>query len=160
MSYLVSFRDGRIAIRASAKAAALGELMSIAADGRLAGDESTALRRAVLHAGTLETALRAFGWDSYVDATGDVVNAWMTGDELAYSEEMLRALVSRIEPGSFVEFIGEDGDIWRWSFTGRHMIETYPELLWPPTSTGRWARALQVLRARAAALRVRRRAAP
>jgi hypothetical protein len=153
MSYSVTFREGSIALRAGAKSAALSALVSLAADGRLASADNGRLCRAMLRATTLESALRAFGWDSCSDAAGDIVHTWMIGDELDHSEEMFRALVPHIEPGSHVEFIGEDGDIWRWSFTGQHMIETYPEFIWPLPPTARWARVWQLLRARVMMLR-------
>jgi hypothetical protein len=158
MSYSVTFRDGSIAVRASAKPAALRALISLAAAG-ITGDDVDRLDSAVLRASTLETALRAFGWDSSSDTTGDIVHAWMIGDELGYSEDMFRALAPHIEPGSYAEFIGEDRDIWRWRFDGRHVIETYPDFVWPTTPTGGWARACDLLRARVTAFRARRRAA-
>jgi len=159
MSYSVTFRDGSIAIRASAKPAALAALVSLAASRTIAGDDRERLCPAVLCATTLATALSAFGWDSCSDAAGAIVHAWMIGDNLGYSEAMFRALAPHIEPGSYVEFIGEDGDIWRWTFDRRHVIETYPDFVWSSTTTRKWARVRHLLRARVTAFRARRRAA-
>jgi len=159
MSYSVTFRDGSVAIRASAIPASLGALMSLAADDKIVGDDSDELRHAVLVSTTLESALRAFGWDSHSDAEGDILHVWTAREELGYSEAMFGALASHIEPGSYVEFIGADGDVWRWSFDGRQVIETYPDFVWPSTPTRECARLIHLLRARVTAFRAWRRAA-
>lgn len=157
MAYSVNFLDGNIAIRASAKPAALAALMSLAADDSIVRDAE--VLRPLLASTTLEDALRAFDWDSHTDQAGDVVHMWMTDDQLDHSEAMFRALAPHIEPGSYVEFAGEDGDIWRWSFESQHVIETYPQFLWPPAATRHRARTIRALRARVIALRARWRAA-
>ena len=157
MPYSVNFRDGSIAIRASAKPAALGALMTLVADDSIVCDAE--VLRPLQASTTLEDALRAFDWDSYTDQGGDVVQMWMAGDQLDHSEAMFRALAPHIERGSYVEFTGEDGDIWRWSFDSRHVIETYPQFLWPPAANHHRRRTIRALRARVTALRARWRAA-
>jgi hypothetical protein len=139
MGYSVSYREGNIVIRAAAQPSAFAALASLATDARFVKEDNRLLSRAPVCATSLESALRLFGWHSQSDGAGDLVHVWMAGSELAYSEDMFLALAPSIDSGGYVEFIGEDGDIWRWSFTGRDMIETYPDLHWPvePRNTSR-----------------------
>ena len=131
MGYSVSYGDGNIVIRAAAQPSALAALSSLATDAPFVKEDNRQLSHALAGATSLESALRLFGWQSESDGAGDLVHVWMVGSELAYSEDMFLALASSIDCGGYVEFVGEDGDIWRWSFTGRDMIETYPALRWP-----------------------------
>lgn len=158
MGYLVTYRDGSIVIRAAAQPSALAALSSLANDGRFVKDDHRQLSRALARATNIESAFRLFGWRSQSDHAGNVVHVWMVGSDLAYSEDMFLALAPYIDSGGYVEFVGEDGDIWRWSFTGRDMVEAYPDLPWPAercTTPG--VRIVQPLRAVVAALRARAR---
>lgn len=134
MGYLVQYRYGTLEVKADLTSAALAALHDLVARPDFAGVNGAGLRHRVLATSTVQTALAAFGWHSATNGSGDVQALRPRADELGESEALLQALTPLITPGGFVEFVGEDGDVWRWTFTGGHMIETYPQLTWPPAT--------------------------
>jgi len=84
----------------------------------------------VQEAKNLAEALSAWSF-SVLSDEHDNVNAIDFGaDKLGNEKEMLTAIASWVEDGSFLEFRGEDGRTWRWSFSGGKMKELRAKLVW------------------------------
>ena len=44
---------------------------------------------------------------------------------------MFNCIATFVEDGSYIEMVGEDGDLWRWVFTNNNNCEwEYPEIKW------------------------------
>lgn len=68
----------------------------------------------------LEEVMNHFGFDVSFDAAGNIVDIGFdskTGNE----DDLLEALAPFVESGSYVEWRGEDDDLWRHSFHDGHM---------------------------------------
>jgi len=79
-------------------------------------------------ASSLEEALAGVGWRALPNGRSGVLCLWGGGHALGDTETVLAALAPHVEEGSYVTFVGADGDHWQWTFMGGAMVETYPEL--------------------------------
>lgn len=60
---------------------------------------------------------------------GDAVGIEFTGEKLGDDEVLFGAIAPFVESGSYLEFLGEDGDRWRWVFDGT-LKEVHAETVW------------------------------
>jgi len=71
------------------------------------------------NANTLEEALIAWGWSSYVDDgvdDGDIDNLEFKNEKSGQDELLFAAIAPFVEEGSHITMMGEDMDVWRWFF--------------------------------------------
>jgi hypothetical protein len=61
-------------------------------------------------------ALEEFGWDSTFDVNGDCTKIFYEAEKSDNEEEVLRRLAPVVDDGSSIEFRGEDGCKWRYTF--------------------------------------------
>lgn len=78
-------------------------------------------------------------WDYLKDAMADwrfpieldddlnVVDIGFTGEKLGDEKQMFEVIAPFVEDGSYIEMQGEDGDVWRWEFTGDSVEEVHAE---------------------------------
>jgi len=112
---------------------------------RIPADKLDDARRAVVthdsfygneNAETLGAALEDWlAWELELDEkTGDAVGIRiMDGStKVTDEEDMFGALAPFVEAGSWIEMVGEDNCLWRWTFDGEKCHETYPEIVWDP----------------------------
>lgn len=83
-----------------------------------------------IQAPTLEEALRACRYRCVVADNGDIQALHFEGEKLGSDKELLSYIASFVEPGSFLEFMGEDGDLWRWYFHDNTVSEVRPQIQW------------------------------
>lgn len=65
--------------------------------------------------------------------TGDITEIWFVGDRLGNDYEMFKAIAPYVEHGSFIEFVGEGGTLWRWVFKQGEMREILGKIVWEDT---------------------------
>jgi hypothetical protein len=80
----------------------------------------------------LTDAMSASRWDIYTDKeTGDIYDIDFVGQKAGDESEPLRAIAKYVEKGSYIQFEGEDGEMWRHYFDGEVCKTIYPEISWP-----------------------------
>ncbi len=81
-----------------------------------------------MKAETLEQAMEAWRWSSYVDDgidDGDIDNLEFLGEKLGDDRVLFAALAPFVEEGSHVTMMGGDMDVWRWFFTDGKCFTQY-----------------------------------
>lgn len=83
-------------------------------------------------AATLSDALHAWRWEIEFDGdgSGDVCWIMFQGEKIGNDNILLQAIAPYVEPGCFIEMLGEDGALWRWTFNGTTMVEQYATITW------------------------------
>lgn len=82
---------------------------------------------------SMEAALLLWGWDAQLEPeTGDIAGLSFVGEKYHEDERMFRVLAPYVEKDSRLVMIGEDDQIWRWSFDGRSLIEQEAMILFRP----------------------------
>ena len=74
--------------------------------------------------------LESYGYDTLTDKSGNIVGIDCDERDMNEHEEMYMALASFMRPGSYLEFFGELGDIWRWVFFDGDCHKIKPVELW------------------------------
>lgn len=72
---------------------------------------------------SLETALDEWGYEPEMDDEGNVVDLYFSGGKIGDEDKMFSAIAPFVRKGSYLDFRGEEGAIWRWEFDGQKMIE-------------------------------------
>lgn len=52
------------------------------------------------------------------------------GEKLGSEVELFNCLAPFVKAGSFIQMSGEEGDLWRYTFDGKKMIEKYAKISW------------------------------
>ena len=81
-----------------------------------------------LRADTLEEALKAWRWGTETNNDGNIVNIGFTGQKLGDDAMLFNAIAPFVENGSYIQMIGEDDTIWRWTFENGQMEEKTGEV--------------------------------
>lgn len=74
-------------------------------------------------------SIKRFEYDVNFNREGDCVDIFKEG-LLVYDEEILNSIAPYVEHGSFIEFEGEDGYLWRYVFTHGEMHEVSGKIVW------------------------------
>lgn len=87
---------------------------------------------------TFDAALNCIGWQL---ADHGQQSGWVEVErhcEKYREEELLfwQTVAPVVEGGSFVEFEGEDGQLWRWDFRRGKLTESSGSIAWVPTTKG------------------------
>lgn len=72
--------------------------------------------------------LREWRWDLAMDITNNVLGIHFVGEKMGADELLFDTIAPWVEKGSYIEMQGEDGNIWRWVFDGKHCHEKYAKL--------------------------------
>jgi hypothetical protein len=62
-------------------------------------------------------------WEPEYDDAGNVDNIEFTGEKLGQDKLLFDAIAPFVEPGSYIEMVGEDGARWKWKFDGKTCTE-------------------------------------
>ena len=54
---------------------------------------------------------------------GDIRSLYFAGEKLGDDAQLMGAIAPYVEPGSYIEMHGEDGDRWRWYFDGESCVQ-------------------------------------
>lgn len=79
----------------------------------------------------LEDVLKLFCYNCDYDDDDNVNDIDFNGEKLSNDEEMLNVIAPYVEYGSYIEIDGEEGEKWRWFFTGKRCIQINPVISWP-----------------------------
>lgn len=132
VGYCISLSEVEFRIKSVNKLPALRALKELARATQAAGatlawvdlDE-------VLDADSIGEAMRAFSYEVDVEReTEDVVGLEFEGEKLGDEKKMLDAIAPHVEPGSYLQVQGEDGEMWRWVFDGVTCAERRPTVTW------------------------------
>jgi hypothetical protein len=87
--------------------------------------------REFLEAQTLPGAMKAWRWflDSD-DETDEIHDITFEGEKLGDDAVLFDAIAPFVEPGSYIEMLGEDGSLWRWVFDGKTCQEKSANISW------------------------------
>lgn len=78
---------------------------------------------------TAEEIFSALGFDCYVEDNGDL--RLLVYDNKSGAEEcFLNAVAPYVTPGSFIDWQGEYGELYRWEFDGTTMNQKNGEIVW------------------------------
>jgi hypothetical protein len=70
----------------------------------------------VLNSKTLGEALLAIRYKPLYDESGNIINVAFTGENDGDEEIFFSSIAKYVEPKSYIEFVGEDGNKWIWLF--------------------------------------------
>lgn len=79
---------------------------------------------------TLEAAAAQCGWALEFDDNDNVIGIEHLNSYEGQEKLLFGAMAPYVKPGSFIEMAGEDGDFWRWYFTGEACKEVKPTVVW------------------------------
>jgi len=84
----------------------------------------------------LKDALWELGWDYCVNdpdysSPGRCRDIFFNGECMGEEADIFEALAPFVKSGSYIEMIGEDGEIWRWAFENGKVRLIKPKLVWP-----------------------------
>lgn len=68
-------------------------------------------------------------WEFEYDETGNIVGIQYEGEKLNEDESMFIEMNPYVTPGSYIQMLGDEGDIWRWIF-GPKFEEKHAKLSW------------------------------
>jgi len=129
MGYYISITESKFSIRADQKEGALKALRALASQPSYAWVEKDWAQRP-----TLAKTLEDWRWELLEDESGNVTGICFTGQKQGDDAEMFNAIAPFVDPGSFIEVIGEDGYRWRWAFNkgeeGICLEEQWADVFW------------------------------
>lgn len=81
--------------------------------------------------GSLDEELLRAGWEPSFGDGSDVVDLqWQGGSDYG-DQELLTVIAPFVEEGSYLQMFDEDGNHWRWVFTGGTVKLVEPQIIWP-----------------------------
>lgn len=84
----------------------------------------------ILDSDDIEECFDNLRWEIHFSQFGDINKIEFVGEKLGDDIEFFKVFAQYVEAGSFIECCGEDGDVWRWIFDGKTVIEKRPKVLW------------------------------
>ena len=87
--------------------------------------------------GTINDMAVAFGFQFTHDDDGNIDFVEFLADKPGEDDALFFALIAPfVTAGSWVEWYGEDGAIWRWAFDGKRAFQQEPRIEYDPIPTG------------------------
>lgn len=74
---------------------------------------------------TLEDAMNECLWTLDTNDNGDYDDILFEGEKSGSDEVILSAIAPFVENNSYIQMMGEDGEIWRWIFVNGELMEKY-----------------------------------
>ena len=126
MGYCINLTDCEFGILKDNKEKALQaikELMGKVGELRQGGDFAWVSTGDVLASCSFEGAMECWRYPAESDDNGDIAYIQFDGEKLGEEHLMFQAIAPYVVAGSYLQFQGEDGSIWRWIFDGEKMID-------------------------------------
>ena len=79
-----------------------------------------------LNTNDLGELLYELGYSSELDQYENIINLNFCGEKLGDDYKIFKVIAPFVKRGSYIEMLGEDEDMWRWSFDGKTCIEIFP----------------------------------
>ncbi len=83
------------------------------------------------NAATIEEFLDEARWEPTIDKDGNITDLEFQGEKMGDEEHFFNAMAPHVKVGSYIEMHGEDGESWRWVFTGETCVFVSPQVTWP-----------------------------
>jgi hypothetical protein len=72
-----------------------------------------------------------FGWEAHTDPeTGNITGLVFNSEKMSDEKDLFTCLAPYVEAGSYIHFLGEDSEQWKFVFDGKEMKEKKPKLIW------------------------------
>ena len=134
MGYFIDLKDQYFHIKAENVPLVLEEIRGMAKDVKMGGGRSTingrvtysfawADTKIIKSAKSLDEAMEEFRYTPNYDKKGDVDYLDYSESKIGDEEIMFRRIAPFVESGSYLEYEGEDGERWRWTFNNGEMDE-------------------------------------
>lgn len=134
MGYYITIRDSNFKIKKENFDAALAAIKSLAGKETIedsGGRHFSWVNPEFVNSKTLENAIKSWRWEPLMDKeTGDVDGLEFDGKKYGDEEVLFAALAPYVEPDSFIEVMGEEGEMWRWFFDGKKLITQEAKITW------------------------------
>jgi hypothetical protein len=78
----------------------------------------------------LKDCLYEMRWEISLDKKGNVDHICFEGDKASDQDRVLEILAPFVKHGSYIEMLGEEGELWRYQFHDGLMEEIYPTITW------------------------------
>jgi len=78
----------------------------------------------------LKEAMNKWRWEIEEDEDGNVYYIHFIGEKSGDDDILFNAIAPFVEEGSFIQMLGEEGEMWRWVFNDEKCIEIYPTIIW------------------------------
>jgi len=138
MSYHITLRASKFHIPSEAIPYAHAALRNLCAPGKGTIQDSSGYHyswvdsKRVLAARDFKGAMGEWRYSVALDAvTGDCTDINFTGEKAGDEEELFGAIAPYVTAGSYLEYHGEDGAIWRWVFDGTTATEVQAVITFP-----------------------------
>lgn len=132
MGYCISVRVMSFRIKDENKKAALKAMRGLKGQETCGDHFSFSWVDADFHQlGTLEEVLKAWRYYPKTDPeTGDIISLDFGGEKWGDDRLLFDTLAPYVEAGSKIEYLGEDGNKWRFVFDGKTLKESRPQVTW------------------------------
>lgn len=88
-----------------------------------------------IHGASLHAAMTEWRWEPEwmeQQGVGDVVGVYFIGEKMGDDEIFLQTIAPFVLDGSYIEMAGEDGERWRWFFTGGNVYRQIGHVVYGP----------------------------
>lgn len=85
--------------------------------------------RAIMNSNSIEEAFEELRYEIYENDNGDYEIDYLSGEKLGDEEIIFESISEFIEDG-YIEYLGEDGDKWRFVFSNGEMETKCPKIIW------------------------------
>ena len=79
---------------------------------------------------TLVDIFQSFSWRPTINKNGDIGNIYFEGEKAGDESWLFCTVAPFVEDGSYIEMMGENGDLWRWIFKDGECNEVSPTIKW------------------------------
>jgi hypothetical protein len=80
--------------------------------------------------GSIASMLYEWRWETDEEEDGSIVVTHFSGEKLGDDDHLWKALAPFVKAGGLIEWRGEDGDRWRYTFDGQKMVEQTATVSW------------------------------
>jgi len=79
---------------------------------------------------TFKGAMRCWRYDTFTNMDGDITEICFTGTKMGSCGILFNVIAPYVESGSYIQFMGEGGEYWRYVFSDGEMTEEWGGLVW------------------------------
>lgn len=72
-----------------------------------------------------------FRWHLCFDEDDNAIGLEFWGTHLPYDLTLFAVIAPFVRGGSYLEVLGDEGELWRWVFDGKGIREVRPMITWP-----------------------------
>jgi hypothetical protein len=138
MGYCMSQSDAKFSIKRENHTPALNAIKALMSRDELkGGGSSTGAKWFSFCNGAdvegwnnLAEAMEEMRWQTKLDGEYNIISIDFYGEKLGDDMHLFSTIAEFVEDGSFIEMRGEDGEQWRWKFSGGKCEEVHATVSW------------------------------